>query len=95
MRPVLESYSQESNPDFENIMVLRTVAIEGAFLKPHIKSCMNVLDVGCGPGSITLGLAEIVSPGEAIGIDLRPSQVEKAETLRSVRGIKNARSVSV
>jgi ubiquinone/menaquinone biosynthesis C-methylase UbiE len=39
---------------------------------------MRVLDLGCGPGSITLGLAQAVAPGEGIGVDLQPSQVAQA-----------------
>ena len=30
---------------------------------------MTVLDMGCGPGSITVGLAAAVAPGRAIGVD--------------------------
>jgi len=30
---------------------------------------MRLLDAGCGGGSITLGLAEAVAGGEAVGID--------------------------
>ena len=39
---------------------------------------LRVLDVGCGPGSISAGLAEAVAPGELRGIDIEPSQVEMA-----------------
>ena len=37
IKPASESYSQKSNPDFENILALRTAAIEGAFLIPHLR----------------------------------------------------------
>ena len=37
---------------------------------------MRLLDVGCGPGSITAGLADAVSPGVAVGIDVDPARVE-------------------
>ena len=30
---------------------------------------MRLLDVGCGPGTITVGLARAVAPGEALGIE--------------------------
>lgn len=36
---------------------------------------MRVLDLGCGPGSITVGLAEAVAPGLVTGIDIEASQV--------------------
>ena len=52
---------------------------------------MRLLDLGSGPGSITLGLAEKVSPGEVVGVDLQPSQVEQAQALSAARGVKNVR----
>src|SRR5690606_12440063 len=40
---------------------------------------MTVLDVGCGTGAITSGIAEIVGPsGRVIGIDNNPDLIEKA-----------------
>jgi SAM-dependent methyltransferase len=46
---------------------------------------MNLLDCGCGPGSITFGLANAVAPGEVVGIDVEPRQVETARTLAAHR----------
>jgi ubiquinone/menaquinone biosynthesis C-methylase UbiE len=42
---------------------------------------MTLLDVGCGPGSITLGLAAAVAPGEVAGVDLASEHVECALAL--------------
>ena len=39
---------------------------------------MRLLDLGCGPGSITVGLAELVAPGETTGFDLHPGLPEGA-----------------
>jgi 2-polyprenyl-3-methyl-5-hydroxy-6-metoxy-1,4-benzoquinol methylase len=63
-------YSQHANPAFEARLALRTAASEGAFFLPFLRPGMRVLDVGCGPGSITLGLAEKIAPGEIVGIRL-------------------------
>ena len=52
---------------------------------------MRLLDCGCGPGTITVGLAERVAPGEAIGIDLAPTQVGRARALARERGLDNLR----
>jgi SAM-dependent methyltransferase len=52
---------------------------------------MRVLDAGCGPGAITVGLAEVVVPGEVVGVDLQPEQVERARALTAERGVWNAR----
>ena len=76
-----EGYSQRANTVFEAELGLRTAAQEGAFFLPHLRPGMRVLDLGCGPGSITLGLAEAVAPGDVVGIDLQPSQVAQAQAL--------------
>jgi SAM-dependent methyltransferase len=48
-----------------------------------------VLDVGCGPGSITIGLAEAVAPGAVTGVDVEPLQVNRARELATERAISN------
>jgi SAM-dependent methyltransferase len=52
---------------------------------------MRLLDLGCGPGTITLGLAEAVGSGEVVGIDAQPSQIEGARALAEERGVTNAK----
>ncbi len=42
---------------------------------------MRLLDVGCGPGTITLGLAQAVTPGEVVGVDIQASQIDQARAL--------------
>jgi len=89
--PAVESYSQRANPVFEAELALRTAAEEGAFFLPHLRAGMRVLDLGCGPGSITLGLAEAVAPGEVVGVDFQPAQVAQAQALSAARGVMNVR----
>jgi ubiquinone/menaquinone biosynthesis C-methylase UbiE len=40
---------------------------------------MSLLDLGCGPGSITVGLAELVAPGPTTGFDLDPGLPDGAD----------------
>jgi 2-polyprenyl-3-methyl-5-hydroxy-6-metoxy-1,4-benzoquinol methylase len=48
----------------------RTSAREAQFILPYLESGMDLLDCGCGPGAITVGLAEHVAPGRVVGIDI-------------------------
>ena len=49
----------------------RTAGEAAAFILPKMVSPMRVLDVGCGPGTITVGLAESVAPGGCVlGVDV-------------------------
>ena len=51
----------------------RTAEEAAAFLLPRLRPGMRLLDAGCGPGSITAGLARRVAPGEVVGVDAEPS----------------------
>jgi len=57
----------------------RTLATCASFFLPYLHPGMTVLDCGCGPGSLTLEIAERVAPGQVVGIDLDPVLIEAAE----------------
>jgi SAM-dependent methyltransferase len=86
-----EAYTQRDNPDFDAAMAARTASSEAAFLLPHLRPGLRLLDVGCGPGTITLGLAAAVAPGEVVGLDLRPEVVEQARAVAAREGAANVR----
>ncbi len=56
----------------------RTLGGDIPELKDYLKPGMKVLDVGCGRGTITLGVAEAVSPGEVMGIDPVAENIDMA-----------------
>jgi SAM-dependent methyltransferase len=63
----------------------RTADTSAGFFLTFLKPGMRLLDVGCGPGSITLGLARHVEPAETIGIDTSPAVIEIAKSLKSTK----------
>jgi len=73
------------------IMASRTAEVHAKFLLPHLRPGMRVLDCGCGPGSITVGLAKAVAPGEAVGIDLEPTQLDLARAHAAEQAVTNVR----
>lgn len=60
-------------------------------LEQYLKRGMQVLDVGCGPGSITLDVADRVRPGIVWGVDSDPDRIEAAKLLAKERQIHNVR----
>lgn len=69
----------------------RHAARDAAFFLPRLKPGMTVLDCGSGPATITVGLAEAVTPGSVIGVDVEAGQVELARQGVQERGLVNLR----
>lgn len=67
----------------------RTLDSHGAFFIEHLRDGMRVLDIGCGPGSITMGIAARIGGGRVTGVDLRESQVQLAMQAASQKGLSN------
>ena len=68
----------------------RTLESHGAFFIPHLRPGMQVVDVGCGPGSMTVGIAAHIGSGRAIGVDMGESQVRLATQRAAEQGVANA-----
>ena len=67
----------------------RTAKNSAGFLLPHIKPTDTILDVGCGPGSITVDFAALVPEGNVIGGDSVTDVVKQATKLGESRDLKN------
>jgi ubiquinone/menaquinone biosynthesis C-methylase UbiE len=66
---------------------VRTAAHSAAYLLPHLRAGQRVLDVGCGPGTITLDLAEAVGPsGRVLGVENVPEPLAQARSNAAARG---------
>jgi ubiquinone/menaquinone biosynthesis C-methylase UbiE len=64
----------------------RTAENSAGYLLPHLRPGMTLLDVGCGPGNISIDLAGRLAPGRVLGIDTSESVVGKARAAAAEAG---------
>ena len=88
---IVEIYTPGHSRSVSDFMARRTLATHGEFFVPHLQPGLRLLDCGCGPGSITLGLAARVDPGEVVGIDFAPDQIAHARQAAAREGRRNVR----
>ncbi|MFI6288962.1 methyltransferase domain-containing protein [Streptomyces sp. NPDC051018] len=67
----------------------RTAANSAAYLLGELTPDDRILDIGCGPGTITADLAALVPEGGVTGVDLAPDIVERARAHAAERGLVN------
>jgi SAM-dependent methyltransferase len=68
----------------------RTAENSAAYLLPHLSDGMRLLDVGCGPGTLTVDLARRVGPaGTVVGVDLSAAVVQEATAHATAEGAAN------
>ncbi len=82
-------YTPGHSRNASDFMLTRTLASHGQFFSEFLAPGLTCLDCGCGPGSITQGIAERVNPGRVIGIDFGASQIARASEAASVLGLTN------
>jgi ubiquinone/menaquinone biosynthesis C-methylase UbiE len=83
------TYSHGHHESVVKTHARRTAQDSAAFLLPHIKRTDKILDLGCGPGSITVDLALLVPGGEVIGGDQVAAVVQQAQALAKERQVHN------
>ncbi|MGB7219272.1 MAG: methyltransferase domain-containing protein [Vicinamibacterales bacterium] len=67
----------------------RTAENSAGYLLASLRPGLDLLDVGCGPGTITVDLARRVAPGRVVGID------RAAEVLAQASARASAQDVSI
>ena len=83
------SYTMGYSEEFLQLLHRRNAERHAAYLLPHLRPSLRVLDFGCGPGTISVGLARAVEPGELHGIDMEESQIDLARSAAEAGGHAN------
>ena len=65
----------------------RTAENSAAYLLDRLRPGMDLLDVGCGPGTLTVDLARRTAPGRTVGIDVAPDAVAAAREHVEASGV--------
>lgn len=84
-----QRYVLDDSPQ-RRLVANRSVESFLPFLVPHLCAGMDVLDAGCGTGSIALDVASRFSPRRVVGIDLDAGQVDDARQSAAGRKLDNA-----
>ena len=58
----------------------RTAENSAAYLLTYLQPGMSLLDVGCGPGTITADLAALIAPGRLVAIEVSAEALEIAKS---------------
>jgi SAM-dependent methyltransferase len=88
-RGQIDAYTHGHHSSVVGQHARRTADEAAAFLLPHLRKGMRLLDFGCGPGSITVGLAKAVAPGPVTGIDVAVDVLERASALAQEQKVSN------
>ena len=83
-------YTMGYSEEFRQLLNRRSAETHAKHLLSYLKPGFRVLDFGCGPGTITVGLAKAVEPGEVHGIDMEESQIGLARSAAQAGGHSNA-----
>ncbi len=89
-RSATPDYTMGFSEEFLQSLRRYTAEASAAHLLPHLRPGHRILDFGCGPGTISVGLAKAVAPGELHGVDMEESQIELARSVAEAGGQDNA-----
>ena len=89
MRADQETYTHGHAESVLRSHLARTVDNSAAYLAEHLLPGVDVLDVGCGPGTITVDIGARVAPGHVLGIEPSAAPLDGARALAGRAGAGN------
>ena len=88
-RPMADSYTHGHHASVLRAHEWRTVDNSAAYLADALLPGSSVLDVGSGPGTITVDIAQRVAPAPVVGIDVSAEVVARAQAYAAAEGAGN------
>lgn len=67
----------------------RTAENSAGYLLPHLRVGMALLDIGCGPGTITADFAALIAPGTVTAVDITDAALDAARAEIRARNLSN------
>jgi len=67
----------------------RTAANSISYVLPRLTPAMKILDVGCGPGTITVDIAKLVPQGHITGLEYTSEPLSQARAFAQDNGVSN------
>lgn len=92
-KPASSEYTFGHHSSALKAHIQRTAQNNCAYLLPYIRPNYRILDLGCGPGSITLDYAALVPQGSVVGVDFSPDALEAAKQAANEGDIRNVEFV--
>src|SRR5262245_50221747 len=86
-------------PEWLSWLLTNPLRREGAGSAPvlsrlGLRPGMRVLDVGCGPGRVSIPAARLVGPqGEVVAVDVQDAMLKKLQRQAAARGVANIRTI--
>jgi ubiquinone/menaquinone biosynthesis C-methylase UbiE len=85
---VSDRYAAGYDDGMQEYLKLHTVERCASFFAPHLRPGMSLLDAGCGPGTITIGLAVLVASGRRlVAVDGSEGEIEKTRRFSWVEAV--------
>ncbi|GAB3701581.1 methyltransferase domain-containing protein [Nocardiopsis oceani] len=85
----MAEYTHGQHPTVTTSYLWRNAENSSAYALEEMRPGRSLLDVGCGPGSVTVDLARRVAPGRVTAVDASAEAVDQARATAAAEGVDN------